>query len=50
LASSRSAGRPRSQQIDPWHLAVVLEGLRLCMDPTSRIIDRDTWRSTGLSN
>ena len=26
--------------IDPWHLAAVLEGLRLRMDPTLRIIDR----------
>jgi len=26
--------------IDPWHLAATLEGLRLRMDPTLRIIDR----------
>lgn len=28
------------QLIDPWHLAAVLEGLRLRMDPSLRIIDR----------
>src|SRR5450432_1478454 len=28
------------QLIDPWHLAAVLEGLRLRMDHTIRIIDR----------
>jgi len=28
--------------IDPWHLAAILEGLRLRMDPYLRIIDRGT--------
>jgi hypothetical protein len=28
------------QAIDPWHLAALLEGLRLRMDPMLRIIDR----------
>ena len=28
------------QSIDPWHLAAVLEGLRLRMDGALRIIDR----------
>jgi hypothetical protein len=28
------------QAIDPWHLAALLEGLRLRMDPGLRIIDR----------
>jgi hypothetical protein len=30
------------QMIDPWHLAAVLEGLRLRMDHALRIIDRST--------
>jgi hypothetical protein len=30
------------QSIDPWHLAAVLEGLRLRMDGALRIIDRGT--------
>jgi hypothetical protein len=28
------------QLIDPWHLAATIEGLRLRMDPSLRIIDR----------
>ena len=28
------------QRIDPWHLAALLEGLRLRMDPALRIVDR----------
>jgi hypothetical protein len=26
--------------IDPWHLAAIVEGLRLGMDRTLRIVDR----------
>src|ERR1039458_7375136 len=28
------------QRIDPWHLAALLEGLRLRMDPGLRIVER----------
>ena len=40
LDSVRRQAAADGQLIDPWHLAAVLEGLRLRMDPSLRIIDR----------
>lgn len=40
LESVRQQAAVDGQLIDPWHLAATLEGLRLRMDPTLRIIDR----------
>ena len=40
LESVRRQAAVDGQLIDPWHLAATLEGLRLRMDPTLRIIDR----------
>jgi len=40
LESVRRMAAVDGQFIDPWHLAATIEGLRLRMDPTLRIIDR----------
>ena len=40
LEAVRRQAAVDGQLIDPWHLAAVLEGLRLRMDPALRIIDR----------
>jgi hypothetical protein len=40
LDAVRRQGAVDGQSIDPWHLAAVLEGLRLRMDGALRIIDR----------
>jgi hypothetical protein len=40
LEAVRRQAAVDGQSIDPWHLAAVLEGLRLRMDGALRIIDR----------
>jgi hypothetical protein len=40
LEAVRRQAAVDGQAIDPWHLAAVLEGLRLRMDHALRIIDR----------
>lgn len=40
LESVRRMAAVDGQLIDPWHLAATIEGLRLRMDPSLRIIDR----------
>src|SRR5208283_6063736 len=40
LEAVRRQAAVDGQSIDPWHLAAVLEGLRLHMDGALRIIDR----------
>jgi len=40
LESVRRMAAADGQLIDPWHLAAMIEGLRLRMDPYLRIIDR----------
>jgi hypothetical protein len=40
LEAVRRQAAVDGQLIDPWHLAAVLEGLRLRMDDATRIIDR----------
>src|SRR5690349_9888957 len=40
LEAVRRQAAVDGQAIDPWHLAAVLEGLRLRMDGALRIIDR----------
>jgi len=40
LEAVRRQAAVDGQLIDPWHLAATIEGLRLCMDPYLRIIDR----------
>ncbi len=40
LAAVRQQAAADGQLIDPWHLAATIEGLRLRMDPSLRIIDR----------
>ena len=40
LAAVREQAAVDGHLIDPWHLAATIEGLRLRMDPTLRIIDR----------
>jgi hypothetical protein len=40
LEAVRRQAAVDGQLIDPWHLAAVLEGLRLRMDHAMRIIDR----------
>jgi hypothetical protein len=40
LDAVRQQAAADGQLIDPWHLAATIEGLRLRMDPTLRIIDR----------
>ena len=40
LESVRQQAAVDGQLIDPWHLAATIEGLRLRMDPSLRIIDR----------
>jgi len=41
LEAVRRQAAVDGQRIDPWHLAAVLEGLRLRMDHAMRIIDRE---------
>ncbi len=40
LEAVRRQAAVDGERIDPWHLAATLEGLRLRVDPTLRIIDR----------
>ncbi len=40
LSAVRQQAAVDGHLIDPWHLAATIEGLRLRMDPTLRIIDR----------
>src|SRR4051794_29882630 len=42
LEAVRRQAAVDGQAIDPWHLAALLEGLRLRMDHGLRIIDRGT--------
>ena len=42
LEAVRRQAAADGQAIDAWHLAAILEGLRLRMDPALRIIDRGT--------
>ena len=42
LEAVRRQAAVDGQAIDPWHLAAILEGLRLRMDHALRIIDRGT--------
>ena len=40
LEAVRQQAGVDGQAIDPWHLAAMLEGLRLRMDPTIGMLDR----------